>query len=154
MPTKHEHDVIGANVVQAFQTISTLYLTSAQRLAELNMSTMHEAIEISTSAMQEMARAKNPQDVQLRVFQPLLENAQNYTRKACDILAKTQQEAVNAMIPQFAGRSSAFGDWNSAFEAFNTGMRRFSSLTADNLTAATEAASQATEARPYGKKSA
>ncbi|MCK0508783.1 phasin family protein [Aromatoleum anaerobium] len=153
MPTKHEHDVIGANVVQAFQTISTLYLTSAQRLAELNMSTMHEAIEISTSAMQEMARAKNPQDVQLMVFQPLLENAQNYTRKACDILAKTQQEAVNAMIPQFAGRNP-FGDWNSAFEAFNTGMRRFSSLTADNLAAATEATSQATEGRPYSKKSA
>lgn len=153
MPTKHEHEAIGANVVQAFQTISTLYLSSAQRLAELNMSTMHEAIEIGTSAMQEMARAKNPQDVQLRVFQPLLENAQNYTRKACDILAKTQQEAVSAMIPQFAGRNP-FSDWNSAFEAFNTGMRRFSSLTADNFTTATEAASQATEARPYGKKSA
>ncbi|CAI08984.1 hypothetical protein; INTERPRO prediction: probable phasin [Aromatoleum aromaticum EbN1] len=153
MPTKHEHEVIGANVVQAFQTISTLYLSSAQRLAELNMSAMHEAMEISTSAMQEMARAKNPQDAQLRVFQPLLENAQNYTRKACDILAKTQQEAVNAMIPQFAGRNP-FGDWNSAFEVFNTGMRRFSSLATDNLTAATEAASQATEGRPYGKKSA
>lgn len=153
MPTKHEHEAIGANVVQAIQTISTLYLTSAQRLAELNMSAMHEAMEISTSVMQEMARAKNPQEVQLMVFQPLLENAQNYTRKACDILAKTQQEAVNALIPQFANRNP-FGDWNSAFEAFNTGMRRFSSLTADNLTAASEAASHSAEGRPYGKKSA
>jgi phasin family protein len=153
---KSQNNVLSAeNPADAFRTVSGLYLTSAQRLAELNMSTMREALDKTTSAVQSKAGAKGAQDLQFGLFQPLIESAQNYVRSAYEIIAETQQEVMRVMLAQMSGVATQFSvptEWNSAFDAFNSGVRRFSELTNENVAVAKEAGAKAVNPSTYEKK--
>jgi phasin family protein len=155
---KSQNNVVGAeNPADAFRTISGLYLTSAQRLAELNMSAMREAVDKTTSAVQSKAGAKGVQDLQFGLFQPLIESAQTYVRNAYEIVAETQQEVMRVMLAQMSSVGTQFSvptEWNSAFEAFNSGIRRFSALTNENVSAVRDAGTKALNPSTYEKKSA
>ena len=133
-------------------------MSSAQRLAELNLNTMREAFETTANGAQEMSRTKNFQDMQAQVFQPLLERTQTYSQRVFEIMAETQREAVEAMTRMLQQGRSPFlvpGDWNAMFETFNSGVRRLSSMTAENLAATADAGEDAaTAARQYARKTA
>jgi phasin family protein len=144
------------NPGEALQAVSTLYVGSIQRLAELNMNTMREAVEITASATQEISRARTPQDVQYALYQPMMECAQTYSRRLYEILAQTQRDLIDTMTSQAGGRTpfAAPGDWGAAFDAFSSGLRRYSEMAEEGLAAAAEGAQQGASARTYGKKTA
>jgi phasin family protein len=144
------------NPGEALQAVSTLYVGSIQRLAELNMNTMREAVEITASATQEISRARTPQDVQYALYQPMMECAQTYSRRFYEILAQTQREFVDTMTSQLGSPTpfAAPANWGAAFDAFNSGLRRYSAMAEEGLAAAAEGSQQGASARTYGKKTA
>lgn len=146
----------GEAMVDAVRTISSLYMTSAQRLLELNLNTMRESVEKTAEAARSTAGARSPQELQ-GLFQPMLDCAQEYGRDAFEIIVGTQQEVMKVMLTQFAGPNSAFSlptDWNAAFDAFNSGMRRFSTMATENAADAAEAGARAFSSAAQGKRSA
>ncbi|MDT3672454.1 MAG: phasin family protein [Aromatoleum sp.] len=146
----------GEAMVDAVRTISSLYMTSAQRLLELNLNTMRESVEKTAEATRSTSGARSPQELQ-GVFQPMLDCAQEYSRDAFEIIVGTQQEVMKVMLTQFAGPNSMFSlptDWSAAFDAFNTGVRRFSTMATENATEAVEAGQRAFTSATQGKRSA
>ena len=91
------------------------------------------------------------------MFQPILDCAQEYNRDAFEIIVGTQQEVMKVLLTQFAGPNSVFSlptDWTQAFDAFNSGMRRFSAMATEGAAEAAEAGSRAFTAPAQGKRSA
>lgn len=144
------------NPIEAIQAVSTVCVGSIQQIAELNLSTMREAVEITASATQEISRARTPQEMQYAFYQPMIECVQTYARRYYEILAQAQRDLIDTTTAQLGGRSSFLpGDWGAAMNAFNSNMRRYSAMAEEGVAAAAEGAQQgAAGARSYGKKSA
>jgi len=156
MPIKSNNALAGGNaMLDAVRTLSSLYMTSAQKLLELNLNTMRETIEKTANAARSTSGARSPQELQ-NIFQPMLESAQTYSRDALEIIVGTQQEAMRVMLSQFGGANmfAMPADWNAALDAFSSGVRRFSTMATENAAAATEAESRAFTSATPGKRSA
>lgn len=157
MPVPTNNILAGGDaMLDAVRTLSGLYMSSAQRLLELNMNTLRETIEQTGEAARTTSGARSPQELQ-GAFQPMLETAQSYGRDAFEIIVGTQQEVMKVMLSQFGGANAMFAmptDWNTAFDAFNSGVRRFSTMATENATAAAEAGTRAFSAGEQGKRSA
>jgi len=135
--------------VDTFQALANIYLTSAERMLALNLSTLREAVEDSATAMSRLPDMKagfGSNKQQATFVPPMLEKTMAYSRSAYEILAATQQEVTQMLTSQMTGSGSGFKiptDWNAPFELFAKSVQQFSTLAAKGATATTEAGSRA-----------
>ena len=144
----------------AFQALANIYLTSAQRLAELNLNTIREVVEESVTATKghHGTQADNGFGFPQATFlQPLADQSMAYSRSAFAILVEAQQEAIKTLTSQFSGLGTSFNlptDWNAPLEMFNKSVKQFSTLATQGASATNEAVRKASESFTKGTKAA
>lgn len=144
----------------AIQTLANIYLTSAERLAELNLNTVREVLEESVAATKEQhgKGADNVSGVsQTNFLQPMVDKAMTYSQSVFAIYVETQQEATKALMSQISDLSTNYKvptDWNAPFEMFNKGVHQFSALANQGASVTNEVARKASETFTKATKAA
>lgn len=135
--------------IDTYQAFAKIFLTSAERLAALNLSTAREVIDDQSALARAMLGARSPNeagDVQGTLAQPMLDKALAYSRGSYEILAETQSELSRLLVSQLPrmGGQMAMPDWNAAFDMFRAGARQFSDMAARSVANTAEAVGAAT----------
>ena len=137
----------------AIQALANIYLTSAERLAELNLNTAREVLEESVTATKERL-GKGADNVlisnvsQTNFLQPMVDKAMTYSQSVFAIFAETQQEATKTLMSQISGLSTSYKvptDWNAPFEMLNKGAQQFTALATQGASVTNEVARKASE---------
>lgn len=150
MSTTHRKDAVASNTaaVDAVLTLSSVYLTSVERLSSLNLNTARETIEDLAAATKALAGAKAGNDFShlLSEFgQPMWEKGVTHLRSTYEIMAKTQEEMLDVIKEQFGQPSSAvagLAGWNVMSDMFTKGVKQFTASAEENVAAAAEARSK------------
>lgn len=135
----------------AIQATANIYLAGAERLAELNLNTVREVVEVSVAAAKEHHGKEGdnePGFPQATFLQPMVDKSMAYSHSAFAILAETQQEATTMLMSQIAGLGTRFNlptEWNSPIEMFNKGLQQFSALATQGASVTNEVARKASE---------
>lgn len=135
---------------EAIQTLANIYLSSAERLAELNLNVIREVLKESVSATKGHHGKGNDNEsafTQASFLQPIIEQSMSYSRNAFAILVETQQKAIKTLMSQFASGGANYmpADWNSSLEMLNKGAQQFSTLATQGASATDEVARKASE---------
>ena len=145
---------------EAVQALANIYLSSAERLAELNLNTVREVLEESMTATKEQLGkgADNASGVsQTNFLQPMVDKAMTYSHSVFAIFVETQQEATKTLMSQISGLSTTYKvptDWNAPFEMFNKGVQQFSALATQGASASNEVARKTSETFTKASKAA
>ena len=145
---------------EAVQALANIYLSSAERLAELNLNTVREVLEESMTATKEQLGkgADNASGVsQTNFLQPMVDKAMTYSHSVFAIFVETQQEATKTLMSQISGLSTSYKvptDWNAPFEMFNKGVQQFSALATQGASATNEVARKTSETFTKASKAA
>ena len=145
---------------EAVQALANIYLSSAERLAELNLNTVREVLEESMTATKEQLGkgADNASGVsQTNFLQPMVDKAMTYSHSVFAIFVETQQEATKTLMSQISGLSTSYKvptDWNAPFEMFNKGVQQFSALATQGASATNEVARKSSETFTKAAKAA
>lgn len=145
---------------EAVQALANIYLSSAERLAELNLNTVREVLEESMTATKEQLGkgADNASGVsQTNFLQPMVDKAMTYSHSVFAIFVETQQEATKTLMSQISGLSTSYKvptDWNAPFEMFNKGVQQFSALATQGASASNEVARKTSETFTKASKAA
>lgn len=131
--------------IDAYQAFAKIFLTSAERLAALNLSAAREVVDDQSTLARAMLGTRSPGEagnVQSTLAQPMINRALAYSRGSYEILAETQSELSQLLVSQLPhmGGQLAMPDWNAAFDMFRAGARQFSDMAAQNVAATAEAA--------------
>ncbi len=138
--------------VEAFLTLSKVYLTSIERLAALHLTTAREAIESCAEATTTLAEAKAAKDLNgflSLLGQPAWERALTYSRSTYEIIAKTQEEMSKVIAGQFARphqATSGLAGWNAMSDMFTKGIQQITTSVSENMAAAAHASAKAVAA--------
>lgn len=154
MTHKNSHSPSSANPAngEAIHALANIYMVSAERFTELNLSTIRDALEEGMSiTRQRPAAASNSgfEFPQATSLQPMIDKSMAYSRSAYEIFAETQQEVLKLLTAQmgvFSGNFKLPTDWNASFDIFNNGVKQFTTAANQNLSATTEAARKSAEA--------
>jgi phasin family protein len=172
--TVNPEKFVAANkaAVDSLLSVANKALTSAERIAALNVNTARAALEDSAASIQAFAGAKSVQDVAAvatSLTQPAIDKATAYARSVYEITSETQgeltkmveaqlgdfQKTVAGLIDQAAKAApagsesavaavkSAIAAANSAFSNMNTAAKQFADQAQANVTSATEAVTAA-----------
>lgn len=145
---------------EAVQALANIYLSSAERLAELNLNTVREVLEERMTATKEQLGkgADNASGVsQTNFLQPMVDKAMTYSHSVFAIFVETQQEATKTLMSQISGLSTSYKvptDWNAPFEMFNKGVQQFSALATQGASATNEVARKSSETFTKAAKAA
>lgn len=148
---------VNAETVQA---LANIYLSSAERLAELNLNVIREVLKESVSATKGHHGKGNDNEsafTQASFLQPMIEQSMAYSRNAFSILVETQQEATRTLMSQFAAEGANYKlptDWNASLEMLNKGVQQFSTLATQGASATNEVARKASETFTKAAKAA
>lgn len=135
----------------AVETLANIYLSSAERLAELNLNVIREVLKESVSATKGHHSKGNDNEsafTQASFLQPIIEQSMAYSRNAFAILVETQQEATKTLMSQFAAGGASYKlptNWNASLEMLNKGAQQFSTLATQGASATNEVARKASE---------
>lgn len=162
MNHKNSHSAPTANTAttEAIQALANIYLASAERMAELNLSTIRDAVEdsLSTTRQHSNATAESGFNLtQATALQPMIDKSMAYSRSAYEILAETQQEVLKTLITQlgvFGGSFRIPTDWNASLEMFNRGVRQFTTVANQNASATSDAVRKSAESLMKASKAA
>lgn len=137
------NDVIITNTaaVDAFLSLSKVYLASIERLSALNLSTAREAVEDCTAASKTLTEAKAGDDLVgllSGLGQPMWEKALAHSRNTYEIVAKSHEEMSKVIAgrlaqPQLA--SSGLAGWSVLSEMFTNGVQQIGAAAAENVAA-------------------
>lgn len=148
---------VNAETVQA---LANIYLSSAERLAELNLNVIREVLKESVSATKSHHGKGNDNEsafTQASFLQPMIEQSMAYSRNAFSILVEAQQEATKTLMSQFAAEGANYKlptDWNASLEMLNNGVKQFSTLATQGASATNEVARKASETFTKATKAA
>lgn len=154
MTHKNSHSLHSANSANqnAIHDLANIYMAGAERFAELNLSTIRDAVADGMPAKKQRSDAESDSGFnipQATSLQPMIDKSMAYSRSAYEILAETQQEVLNLLTAQmgaFSGNFKLPTDWNVSFDMFNNGVKQFTTAANQNLSATTEAARKSAEA--------
>lgn len=154
MTHKNSHSPSSANPAnsEAIHALANIYMVSAERFTELNLSTIRDALEEGMSVTRQRPTAASNSGFefpQATSLQPMIDKSMAYSRSAYEILAETQQEVLKLLTAQmgvFSGNFKLPTDWNASFDIFNNGVKQFTTAANQNLSATTEAARKSAEA--------
>lgn len=142
------HAARPGDVLNAFLALSRIYFASTERLSGLVLETARTSLEDCAAAARlaaETGGRVSPEAWQATLGQPVFERARACTRGTYEILAGAQAEAAQVLSAQLAFPAMRFpltDDWMSAVDRFSRGVRKFSAMSAANVAAATENASE------------
>lgn len=162
MNHKNTSSITAASTVNAdaIQALANIYLASAERLAELNLTTVREVVEESVAATKEH-HGKGADNLsgfsQATFLQPMVDKAMTYSRSAFAILVETQQEATKTLMSQISDLSTSYKlptEWNTPFEMLNKGVHQFSELATQGASVTNEVARKASETFTKAAKAA
>lgn len=128
-------------IIELFQTLSAIYLTSAERLAALNLNRAREAIEECAAAAKTPVQANGNYDFQgalSEIAEPMWQKTVAYSRNAFEIVAKTHEEMTKAMTGQFSSQNmvSFWTNRSSTMsETFMKGIQQLATTTSANMAA-------------------
>lgn len=148
---------VNAETVQA---LANIYLSSAERLAELNLNVIREVLKESVSTTKGHHGKGNDNEsafTQASFLQPMIEQSMAYSRNAFSILVEAQQEATKTLMSQFAAEGANYKlptDWNASLEMLNNGVKQFSTLATQGASATNEVARKASETFTKATKAA
>ena len=140
-----------AESVDAFLSITEVYLDSSQRLAELTLAANRQALDDFAS----QGRRDADTDTGLTSgqfdatrMQPMIERAVTYSRNVVEVLMQAQIDAGKILgqhlIPQMI-RFPTSDEWNASAGNLSEGVRAFSELSAAATNSAETQARRATE---------
>jgi len=144
MSKTNSHDTIASNTaaVDAFLSLSQVYLTGIERLSALNLTTARDAVESTSSATNTLAEAGAARDWNVFLSswgRPVWEKAMAYSREAIEIIAQTQGEMSKLIVGQQAGQpqmiSSGLAGWNAMSDMFATSAQLMSASAANSIAA-------------------
>lgn len=128
--------------------LARIYCSSVARLTELSLEVARQSVEDCVSATRIASAAGSRGETgayRSALGQPVFERTLAYFRDSYEIITQAQTEAMQLFGRQFSTSGFRFPvpeDWNAAFQMFARGTRRFSEMTTENVSAATEAASK------------
>ena len=156
------HDAIATNTaaIDAFMSLSQVYLTGIERLCALNLNTARDAVETGSAATRSFLEGGASQDWNglLSVMgQPVWEKTMAYSRRTVEIVAHTHEEMTKLIAgqfdqPQIAG--SGLARWNAMTNLFAQGVQQMSTSAANSITAASGRAKAATAIAADQRKAA
>lgn len=91
--------------VDSLLAVANTALASAERIAELNLSTVRSAVEDSAASAKAVIGARDAQEamaIQIQLAQPAIERAVAYSRSVYEITAQTQAELSQLLQEQFS----------------------------------------------------
>lgn len=167
--------------VDALLSLANIALSSAERVAALNLNTARTALEDGITSGKAVMSAKDPQEaitVQSGLAQPTIEKAVAYSRSVYEISAQTQEEFAKLVEGQFsdyqkqlsgllekaaksapvgsdvamAAVKSAIAATSSAFDNMNKAAKQVAEMTEANINAATDATVKAASTVAKAKK--
>jgi hypothetical protein len=143
----------------AIQALANIYLTSAERMVELNLNTVREVLEESvTVSKEQQGKGVYVSDVsQLNLLKPMVDKAMTYSHSVYAIFVETQQEASKTLMSQVSNLSTSYkvpADWNAPFEIFNKGVQQLSALATQGASATDEVVRKTSESITKASKAA
>lgn len=144
-------DIASPVNADAVHALTNIYLSSAERLAELNLNVIREVVKETVSATKGHHGKGDDNEsafTQASFLQPMIEQSMAYSRNAFAILVETQQEATKILMSQFAVGAANYklpADWNNSLEILNKGVQQFSTLATRGVSATNEVARKASE---------
>lgn len=168
-------------VVDSLLLLSNTALSSAERIAALNLNTARSVFEDSVSSTKALLDAKDPQEAiarQASQVQPNVEKAVAYTRSVYEITAQAKDELTKLIEAQYsefqkrlaslvdqssktmplgsdvavAAVKSAINATNSAFDSMNKAAKQVSEIAEANVAAAANATVKAVNATTAASK--
>jgi phasin family protein len=106
MSVINTEQLVAANkaTVDSLLAVANTALSSAERIAALNLNTARAALDDTVSGVQSVLGAKDPQAAfaaQKSLAQPAVDKAVAYSRSMYEITAQTQQELAKMVEAQF-----------------------------------------------------
>lgn len=167
--------------VDSLLSLANTALSSAERIAALNLNTARSVLEDSVANTKAILGAKDVQEalsLQASLAQPNVEKAVAYTRSVYEINAQTKEELAKIVEAQFAdfqkqvsalldqatksspagsdvavaAVKSAIAAANSAFDSMNKAAKQVSEIAEANVAAATNATVKAVSATAAAAK--
>lgn len=182
MATINNEQLVAANkaAVESLLAVANTALSSAERIAALNLTTARTALEESAANTQAVLGAKDPQAAfaaQASLVQPAVEKAVAYSRSVYEISSEAQQEFAQLVEAQFgdfqkriaglidqaakaapagsegafAAIQSAMAAANSAFDNMKAMAKQVSEVAESNLVVASSAVTKAAAASKKAK---
>ncbi len=148
-----------AATVDTFIALARIYLTSTERLSALASNTARTCFDdcaAATQAASSMTGGRDAGALITTLGKPLLERSLAYSRTVMEICVEAQSEAQQVVanrfgMPEF--RIPVAQDWHAGVDMFTRGVRELSTMTTDNLAAATNAGARLADSmHAAGKK--
>lgn len=147
---------INTDVIDTFLAITKAYLTGAERLTALNLSTAHQALEDS-ARFGESILAMGQGEQAAPLGPQLIEKTVAYARASSEILRRTQDEIVEVWVRQLAERPPLFAapsGWLTPYALFTQGLEQMRTLGAAGPAATSHAKGPSTQAAVAAAKKA
>lgn len=132
--------------LDAVKDLTEIYLSGAERLTALNLTSTREMFDNSISVAMQQSAKENESGFklpQIAFVQPSFEKAIAYSRSAYEIIFESQQEAIKKMSSLFANMNANFkfpANWSASMDMVTDGVQDASSIVKKNIATATEAA--------------
>ncbi|MDX5409193.1 MAG: phasin family protein [Thauera sp.] len=131
--------------VDTFIELARIHLASTERLSALALSTARTSLDdcvAATQAASSMTGGGDAGAFVAKLGKPLLERSLAYSRTVMEICAEAQSEAQQVVahrfgVPEF--RIPVAQDWHAGVDMFTRGVRELSTMTTNNLAAASDA---------------